>query len=104
MNYCNILVYIQSLQYKIIGKSQLDREGLGIVSDGLLVYQFNNDYGFYFYKDGWHKIGGGGSAWTETTDEVHTTKNVGIGTNIPVTNLHIDGTSWNMLYLLRFWL
>jgi hypothetical protein len=72
--------------------SQIDREGIVGPAEGLLVYQFNHERGFYYY-DGvqWNIIGKGGNEWVKNgVDLYNILNNVGIGVNFPNTKFHIN--------------
>ncbi len=65
-------------------------------AEGLLVYQTDGTKGFYFYTAStWTILASGtGSQWTNSGSNIfYTTGNVGIGTSIPSSVLHISGTN-----------
>ncbi|HFS66778.1 MAG TPA: hypothetical protein ENK67_01035 [Flavobacteriia bacterium] len=69
---------------------------------GLLIFQTDNQSGFYYYDGSIWKIISGGSDndWAENSNNLYNlnTGNVGIGTNSPTNKLHIKGT---LTYLLN---
>lgn len=68
--------------------------GSGTPANGLLVYD-NTTLTFWYYNGSdWKELSGGGDTdWTETADEVYTTKDVGIGITNPVERHHVHASS-----------
>ena len=68
--------------------------GGGTPANGLLVYD-NTTLTFWYYNGSdWKELSGGGDTdWTETADEVYTTKDVGIGISNPGERHHVHATS-----------
>ncbi|WP_299888036.1 hypothetical protein [uncultured Lacinutrix sp.] len=76
--------------------TQTERNAITTPAIGLLIYQTNNTPGFYYY-DGttWQPFGGGvDNDWTINGNDIYNANsgNVGIGTNAPSTQLHIEST------------
>ena len=78
--------------------SQSERDAIVTPATGLLIYQTDNAYGFYYYDgSSWKSFGGSGtdSDWIINGNEMYNanTGNIGVGNIAPSTKFHITGTT-----------
>lgn len=95
------LLDIQSETKGVLIPRMLENQRIAIPvpATGLMVYQTNNDSGFYYYNGAiWSKLGngaGGSNFWKNDGNNIFNTNtgNVGIGTEEPYAKLQIDNHS-----------
>ena len=84
---------------------EVQRTAIVAPANGLMVYQTNNDAGFYYY-DGtaWSKMGDGGGAgfWKSNGNHIFNTNsgNVGVGTEEPEGKIEVENDSYGPELLL----
>jgi hypothetical protein len=80
--------------------TKTQRDNITSPAEGLLIYQTDNNSGFYYYKGGvWQSLNSDND-WTINGNNIYNSNSgfVGIGTNSPTNKLHIKGT---LTYLLN---
>jgi hypothetical protein len=78
--------------------TESERDAITSPANGLLIYQTNNAYGFYYWDgSSWKSFGGGGTDndWTIAGTDMYNanTGNIGVGNTSPSTKFHITGTT-----------